>query len=425
MKRWMKWAGLLALLALCGLVLAWACLGWSRGFRIRVPRNIQPEGGVCRISIPQSIQTEDVVISYKRPGAQLVWQMKTAENVRDYDIPMEKDRSISLYAYCPGYRFAWVENPPLDRPWMPEFQPLAQAELTGRLINSKGEGMPNEGLRFGYEPDEVMMFYGHGVWNGPIGEICMAATKTAADGTFRVKLSCLNQDPFCRKFGGEEHREFILGLDRPYSPLEWDIHPRTIPVMDRYDEALVIRWVIKGKLIARIPPGFLKKIGITGAVWTPWGLKTDASHFIGMGSQFQGRPWLPTMFLGKDLSFSEHLQPGEYTLWLTERENSCVDAQAIRRWMVGDSVAVKENETTEITLEWGDKEKEAVKNRIHSLTQMLGDGQADARMKAMRSLGDFGPEAKEAVRELERLAEKDTNESVRKAAHDALEKIRR
>jgi HEAT repeat protein len=55
----------------------------------------------------------------------------------------------------------------------------------------------------------------------------------------------------------------------------------------------------------------------------------------------------------------------------------------------------------------------------------LGDQDAEVRRGAARVLGWIGPEAKEAVPDLERLAEMDPEEFVRKNARDALEKIRK
>ena len=47
------------------------------------------------------------------------------------------------------------------------------------------------------------------------------------------------------------------------------------------------------------------------------------------------------------------------------------------------------------------------------------------RSEAARALGDIGPEAKDAISELERLAKEDRDELFRQFACEALEKIRK
>jgi len=62
---------------------------------------------------------------------------------------------------------------------------------------------------------------------------------------------------------------------------------------------------------------------------------------------------------------------------------------------------------------------------IEALTKSLSDRYDGVRTFAAEALGWVGPGAKPAIPDLERLADKDPDEDVRKAAKEALEKIRK
>lgn len=62
---------------------------------------------------------------------------------------------------------------------------------------------------------------------------------------------------------------------------------------------------------------------------------------------------------------------------------------------------------------------------VPALLKALGDPDANVRPEAASALGEIGPVAKQAIPELERLAEEDPNRAVRRSALEALGKIRK
>jgi HEAT repeat protein len=61
---------------------------------------------------------------------------------------------------------------------------------------------------------------------------------------------------------------------------------------------------------------------------------------------------------------------------------------------------------------------------VPELSKALRDGDARARRAAAEILGQFGTESKEALPALESMSTKDADDAVRRAAADAVKKIR-
>lgn len=217
-----------------------------KGLTIRFPQNVEPETAMIEFEISgkggylTAVQTKKGVFDYSLPAGGMY-----AGNVGDL-------KSLKLLVYVPGYRMITANFNETELKtaliFVPPLIPLPTVRLNGQLVNSSQKPLQGETVSVQYHLVEAMGYFGYVDGSFPI--VSIASGKTDSDGSFRIDLPALLDDPFFRQYA-ERDGGFRLFILDPATPGGYSLTPNSFSAQANYPPLLVTktgRGTLSGKL---------------------------------------------------------------------------------------------------------------------------------------------------------------------------------
>jgi len=279
-------------------------------FRIRFPPETQPETASVFYAIVRS--GSDGSLSKGFVPAKKGFFEYSLDGLTDYVSPrnlidsLDKEKApvkrevlpenLKLLVYLPGYRMVKAEfdEAQLQQGQMviPKLEPLGTIRLSGRIVDSSGQGRSNQSISLEYQLSEEGAFFGQLV-DGFVTFLPITKFMTGSDGAFSVEIPALADDPFFN-IG-----QFVLTVSNSLT-FGSDLTPNHFSLTDSRKE-LVITQSVPGTLSGRVDDAFFVRNN----------LSVDAKQFVSVRIQ-NSEGWLGSSDLLKDGTFGINALPGIY-----------------------------------------------------------------------------------------------------------------